>query len=235
MKATIGLVFLLLALAASGSAGASTVIDTRATWDGGSVYGTLLGEGGQNFVPVATYGQTFQVPADNSVLTGFNVWMQSVGPIDPDPMVFGMYVMAWTGTRATGSLLYDSGPVTLGTGITWHDVSFNNLSLALQPNQSYVFILSASKYFNGREDTAYFAGMPFDAYSGGALYTLNNYSDTSKWTTQDWDYGGGSWDLVFQAQFTAAPEPSSFALIGLGVLTLGLTRARRMADGSRSR
>ncbi len=230
LRLALAFAFASLCLPAIGRA--DVLIDTTPSWNGTGVFGVLMGEQGYQFQPIATYGQTFTVPDGNAQLTRFSIWMQDVSAYDPNPMVFGMYIMAWTGARAAGPVLYDSGPITLGTGDVMQEVDFCNLNLTLQPDQSYVAILSASKFFNGQDGVCYVSGIPTDAYPGGTTVNLDNGSDASQWTTGDWGVSSASWDTAFQAQFVpAAPEPSAafFVLPGCALAFAGARRSRKVS------
>jgi len=104
------------------------------------------------------------------------------------------------------------------------------MDLSLAPDQTYVFFLSASEYFDGLESGVMMAGNPIDAYPIGSAVYLNNGNDTSQWTGQDWHVFSLSWDLVFRADFLPVPEPSSaeMLLMGAGMFYLRFRRQSRI-------
>jgi hypothetical protein len=59
------------------------LISTYNTWNGTSNFGNLFREPGSLFTVVATYGQTFTVPAGNPKLASFSIWM-------PDETLFDL-------------------------------------------------------------------------------------------------------------------------------------------------
>jgi len=206
----------------------ATTISTFGTWNGTSSFGPSFGESGPNNPSaVATYGQTFTVPNSDNSLTSFSIWMRDNTPFNADPLVFDGYVMQWTGDRASGPVLYDSGQITLGTGHSWHEVSFSPLNLTLISGQQYVFIVSASQDFNGLESTADLAGMALNTYTDGMMVNLDNGTDISKWTTEAWQPNPVSWDTVFQAQFASVPDPPRASVFALGLAFLALEGIRR--------
>ena len=208
---------------------AAALIDTHAAWNGTSAFGIPLGEPESAFAPVATYGQTIRVPSGTPWLESFSIWLSDSPAFDPDPLRFGFYVMEWSGTHAMGEVLYDSGLVTTSVNpvASWAEYRFDHLGLQLQPERSYVMILSTSLYMDGIASSVY-VGSPFaaDAYADGCVATLNNLSDVSRWTTEDWQVSELSWDTVFQAQFTVLPEPSTALLLVIGTFALGVSVGR---------
>jgi hypothetical protein len=209
----------------------ATTISTVSAWNGTSSFGTLWGEPGSTFpVAVATYGQTFMLPNEDNRLTSFSIWVRDDSPFENDPLVFGGYIMQWNGQRASGPVLYDSGPITLGFNHSWHEVSFNPLDLVLIPGQEYVFIVSASGYFDGLESTAVMSGTFGDPYRSGKMVSLDNGADISQWTTQDWDSNPFSLDTIFTAQFTGpapVPDPPRASLLAISLAFLACAGIRR--------
>lgn len=201
----------------------------------GEVWG--LGEGANE-----TNGQTFTVPLTDNVLTSFRLMLA-----DEDDGLYDQYgftgqtkfdfkVMAWNGTRATGSSLFSSGPLTVTTGnYTPAEFTFNTGNLALTPGGQYVAFVTTSERADGANDfaTVANAGDPYggggDAYAGGDFVYLDNGTDTSAWTTTNWTKlrtdDAVPMDAAFRATFVAAvPEPSSAgAFIAAGAF-LGLRR-----------
>ncbi|HAG80980.1 MAG TPA: PEP-CTERM sorting domain-containing protein [Cyanobacteria bacterium UBA12227] len=190
---------------------ADTVIDTTPSWDGTSEI-TIFGE-----PDTATYGQTFTVGSDN-ILNDFTFFLNDFS--DPDAIDFAAYVMAWDGTKATGSILYQSGPQSTTGASGMEQFTFNTGGISLTSGQKYVAFLSASNFFDGIDGLGSM-GLPFsDVYAGGDFVYYNNGSDFSALTTNGWDCTEcGFGDAAFKATFTSAqsvPEPASV----LGLLTV---------------
>ncbi len=100
---------------------ADTVIDTSPSWNQTHQLGNI-GESGQN---IATVGQTFLVGSD-TVLNSFSFWVDD--NMNSDALDYAAYVMEWTGTKATGSVLYQSAASTTtnngGSG-GWEKITFS--------------------------------------------------------------------------------------------------------------
>ena len=203
----------------------ATTISTFGTWNGRSSYGPSLGEAGQvDPGAYASYGQTFTAPNGDNLLISFSIVMHQN---TADPSIIGGYLMRWDGQRASGPVLYESGPISIGPEGSWQQVTFNPLNLVLTGGQQYVFIVSASQYFNGLESTADLVGMALDPYPAGMMVNMDNGTDISKWTSQDWTPNPPSWDTVFTAEFSPVPDPPSAILFPIGLAFLILAGMRR--------
>lgn len=209
-------------------------IDTTPFWNG-SNYIWPFGE-----TNTATYGQTFSVPTIDNVLTSFTFFLDEYE--GPDVADFAAYLMEWDGTKATGSILYQSEPQSTDSVPGFQEFIFNTGGISLIPGAQYVAFLNASNFFDGEYGTAkmgYIADIgdiysgAGDVYSGGSYVFFNNGSDFSLLTTTPWEnfVGQGLGDAAFRASFqhsTSVPEPASRAsLLGLGAFGLGSLLKRK--------
>ncbi len=160
---------------------------------------TLGGEDSDTVMPfgvpdTASYGQVITADAAHSTLEGFSFEMDV-----PSTVVFRAEVYAWDGTKATGSALFESEPMsTSGTGM--ETVAFNTGGIALTPGQQYVLFVSTSKDQTGASGTGELLYFPTESYTGGQFVFLNNGADPSEWTSVTWSNFGPD-DLAFQAFF----------------------------------
>jgi PEP-CTERM motif len=213
-----------------GNAQAST-IDTTSTWDGTTSF-NLFGEPN-----TATYGQTFVVGSDN-ILNDFSFWLND----GTTPVKFAGYVMAWGGSKATGSVLYQSGQQSTTGAAGMEKFSFNTSGLSLTSGQKYVAFVNASNFFGGN-GTATMGALPSNVYADGQYVYSNNGSNFGLLTTTAWDcnetatcsYGAGR-DTAFTANFAsvsaqAVPEPSSsLGLLAFGGFVAGKVLKRKKAQ-----
>ncbi len=216
-------------LAGAFHASASITVSTYPAWSGNSVF-AQMGETPEWPGTEATWGETFTVPSSSPVLNSFSFSLEDSPVFEPDPLAFAGYLMEWSGTKATGTILYQSAPMTTAglahTEFRRFDFDINAI---LDPTKTYVFFISCSQYFDGTPSYAGVAGLPLDAYSGGHLVTLNNLSDFSKITSMDWNQTP-QWDMAFEANFSAVPEPATTSLLaGLfaGVAAMSKMRWKR--------
>jgi hypothetical protein len=178
-----------------------TTIDTTTGWNGSQSI-SPFGEGSS-----ATYGQTFTVSIGNTILNSFSFYLNDGHSGDPDPINFVAYVMAWDGSKATGSILYESAPQTTAGAAGFELFSFNTGGLALNGGQQYIAFLSTSTQFDGQDDRGSMATVN-DAYAGGGFYYFNNGSDFGLLTTSAWNGQFNNRDTVGVFQFKANSPPT---------------------------
>jgi hypothetical protein len=165
------------------------------------------------------YGQTFTVGADN-ILTSFAFDLLHVGA--PPPTEFNFFVMRWSGSSATGPVLFTGGPFALSSN-SYQTFTFNTGSLALTSGQTYIAFVDT--VLNGSGDQAQMAGTA-NTYTGGEFVYLHGKGNTiAAATSNTWtqDYGILDGDTRFTANFAspAAPVPlpaaatAGFALMGM--------------------
>lgn len=218
----------LMAGSPSSATTVGTILDTTPTWDGTSGVGPF-GDNG-----IETYGQTFVAPAQsrlNQITLYVNDETNSGTVSNPAYLDFKVYVMAWAGTKAAGSILFQSPSFTTTNnhgpgGMERFDVSTGGVNLVA--GGSYVFFLSDSGLFDGNASTGaigFLGEFAPDVYSGGEFVAIDNQQDTSKWTTAAWTKYFPGKDLAFTLSFAPAPEPGTTTLLILG--SLALLRHRR--------
>lgn len=223
--ATVGAV--MIALGVAGTAQAQTIIDTTPSWNGTD---SIIPFGENN---TATYGQTFTVGSDN-VLNDFTFWLNDFDG-QSDVVDFAAYVTEWDGFKATGSILYQSGPQSTTNAPGFEQFTFNTGGIGLTSGKQYVAFLSASNFFDGIPGTAELGATGFqDVYSGGDFVFYNNGSDFSLLTQNTWDYtgAGGFGDSAFKASFSQAiasvPEPTTMlGILAFGAFGLGSLHKRK--------
>ncbi|MBH8565525.1 hypothetical protein I8748_25680 [Nostoc sp. CENA67] len=209
----------------------AATIDTTSSWNGVN-YIWPFGE-----FNTGTYGQTFTVPETDNVITSFTFFLDEYDGLDV--VDFAAYLAKWDGTKATGSILYESKAQSIDNVPGFQEFTFNTGEISLNPGEQYVAFLSASNFFDGEEGTGklgYIAGIDDiysgagDVYSGGSFVFLNNGSDFSLLTTTPWEtfVGLGLGDTAFKVTFqspTPVPEPLSLGGVTVaGLLGMWLTK-----------
>jgi hypothetical protein len=183
---------LLLLFGSIGQIQAVTTIDTTPYWNG-SDYVWEFG-----YPNTATYGQVITAPStSDTVLKSFSFYMNL-----PSTCTFRGYVYAWDGSKATGSVLYESETRwTSGSG-DFEEVAFETGGVALTPGAQYILFASTSEEVGSGVGTW---GSPLQEVYGGSsndyIY-INNGSDPSQWTSTNWDFPPYVIaDLAFKATF----------------------------------
>src|SRR5262245_57763135 len=108
-------------------------ISTVDAWDGNGGIGWIGGNYGRGA------GQTFTVGNAN-VLNSFSFWFRDNFGDQDNGLV--AYVMGWSGTRATGGVLWNSSPFTVKAFSPWQRYDFFTGALNLQAGAKYVAFVS---------------------------------------------------------------------------------------------
>jgi len=214
-----GMIALTLLVSTISTAAATTVIDTVPAWNGGS-FVFPFGE-----TNVATFGQTMFVPDDDTVLDIFTFFVNDSVQELTNIIDFQAFVMAWDGSKATGPILFESSPLSTSNN-GFEEFTIDTGGLSLLGGSEIVAFFSVSNLFDGMPGLAGVGFLPTDQVAGEFVAAFNG-EDLGLLTTTDWfKFGDGS-DLVFTASFSPVPEPGPLALLGFGLLGLGLARQRR--------
>ena len=196
----------------------AVTIDTVALWDGSSFIESF------GIPDTQTYGQTVTVPLGLPVLQSFSFEMQL-----PTTLAFRGEVYAWDGTRAAGPNLFESGVTSTTDGSVFQLITFNTGGVTLVPGGVYVLFASSSRDNSGHSGGGMWGVTQFDdTYAGGTAVYINNGSDTTPWTLEDW--AGVPGDLAFQATFVSGsgvPEPSTTLLLASALIGLSVASRRR--------
>jgi len=196
------LVLALLAIRVPPCAAQSVTVSNTAQWNGIDGIGTFG-------IPAdATYGQIFTPPAGVRALSSFSFFVDD--NLNPDPVSFQGFVMAWDGFKASGPVLYQSGTLTTTNnhGADGFERITVNISpgLSLIPGMNYVAFFSASNFFAGMSGDARLGVESSGAYPGGGFVSLNNGGNFGAVTTNNWDTGFSFLDLAFEFVFETAME-----------------------------
>ena len=131
---------------------ADTLINTNPAWNG-TQYISSFG------VPnTATYGQIVTVPAGETALTSFSFWINDQGTV----ITFRGEVYAWdaVNSRATGSALYESAPVSTSGGSTYQQFTFSIPGgVPVTAGQQYVIFATTSRDQAGAPGSACSLGL----------------------------------------------------------------------------
>ncbi len=207
---------------------ADVLIDTTGGWPG-----TTIGPFGVAPSGDEVFGQTVTAPPSDPELYSFTFYMQL-----PTTVVFRGEVYAWGGTKASGSDLWEGGPLhTTNTGL--EEFQFDTGGLALTGGQQYVLFVTTAKDGGSGAGAVGFTGL--DTYGGGNFVYFGGSSTPADWTTTNWDYDAwGADDLAFKARFGQpgegqVPEPGTMALLLMGLPMGLLWRGKRVEKTASAR
>ena len=163
-----------------------------------------------------TYGEIITAPSNSGKLESFSFWLE--GSV---AQAFGG-VGTWTGS-GVGTNLFTSSTFGASYG-GFTEVTVNTGGIALTPGQNYVLYFSNGISGNSGYDTFEMgSGSSLDSGRGMAWDNNNGGSPVNG----DWNGShGGSYNLAYKAVF-AVPEPTSFAMMGLGLLGFAIARRRK--------
>lgn len=200
---------------------ADTVVTTIPDWDGTTSL-SPLGEPDTGY-----FGQTLTVPRD-ARLVSYEFWVDQL-TLDPTQYRSQVYLWDTVNDHATGPALYTSAAQTFDyTGSGYAAVTFTlpGGGVDLTPGQVIVLLFDAIAPGDTTASVTKFGLVSPGTYAGGAGYALNSSGGTYLPTVDAWGPAGG--DLAFQATFSGAPEPSTWAAgaVGLGVIAWRLARRK---------
>src|SRR5436190_9718328 len=163
---------------------------------------------------VPRLGQTFVVPAGHPYLTSFSFWLGDSPVFQPQAATFNAVLMAFGTDRPSGEPLY-LGPVTSTAGLQHGEVRrFDfNVGVTLNSLARYVVFLNAAPYLDGVPSYATFASTGTDVYPNGTLVSSLSTASLDQISGSPWQIAASGWDVVFRAEFTSVPEPSSLSLL----------------------
>jgi hypothetical protein len=171
-----------------------------------TVIGTYPNWDGSQTAGWAAAAQSFTVPAQDVLLRNFVFSLVGNGTS------YEFSIVDLVAGQPTGPVLYSTvRPWSVG------DQTISDINLFLGPSQQYAAVID----FQGYTSLSVAFDWPdsFDPYPGGAGYWLS--PSQSEWTTFP------NADLLFSAEFTQVPEPSTFSMIGFGCVALMISRCRK--------
>ncbi len=171
-----------------------------------TVIGTYPNWDGSQTAGYSASAQSFTVPVQDTLLSDFTFRLAGSGTS------YQFSIVDLVAGLPTGNTLFSSAsPWSDG------DQTISGINLALSPNQQYAAVIDFQGYTAVSVDFDWPASS--DLYPGGTGFWFSPYQ--LKWVTFP------NADLLFKADFVAAPEPSTFLMIGFGCTVLMAFRQRK--------
>jgi hypothetical protein len=176
-----------------------------------------LASGFDDAGPTEELGETLAVPIGYSILDSFSVYASA---FNGETAGLNAFVIQWsnTATATVGSALWSSSAPVIFSGSSNTLETFDTGGVVVNPADEY-FLAFTGDYSEGEDDYGSLATTPYDSlpYSGG----------------QEVDLAGTTYfvepsNIVFEATFSAVPEPSTGALILGGLAGFALIHRRRL-------
>jgi hypothetical protein len=180
-----------------------------------------------------TYGQSFTVPATGNILDSWTFDLKNGGA---SPVNFEFFLMAWNGSMATGSVLFQSSEMAVPTSDTSYAAFTVDPDVALTKGSQYVMFINESGlnltsvgFVSLGGSGPFFSGGSGASPLGGSFYFLDNgntFSDVTSdaWLNFGWQEGSSDWGFTaYTAVFsnpatTGVPDAgSSMFLMSLGL------------------
>ena len=137
---------------------------------------------------------------------------------------------------STGPITFDLGAAYNIDGLAWFGMGDGFSS---RVNRIEVYADNNGVASDGSTllfDSGYFAAMPSSNNGRANLFEFNDVSNTRYLHIQIVNVAGGPntsaavGEVVFRQNVSAVPEPGTYALMGLGLLAIGLTQRRRITQ-----
>jgi hypothetical protein len=166
------------------------------------------------------YGEEFTAP-------GGTLQSWSFATDGGTPGNLGFVIAAWNGTEAVGPALYQ-GTVMTNTGASGETYTWSGINLALAAGTQYIAYLTVAGV-NDPTSNVPVQGSLDNGGLGGEFFYLNSDGADPLASPSQW-YSYVIPDMTFSATFgNAIPEPSTVALLGAGLLGMGVLRRKRAA------
>lgn len=197
----------------------------------------------------AAFGQTFRptsaVCPISCALQSFTFWLGNdpqLNIVNAPDLRFRAYLALWDGTRPT-SILYASDIIYSGPTALSQRYDFAVPNIGVTVGTRYVAFLSAVGLFGNILPATASAGMEIDfsnpaSYVDGAWVYTSFGATLAALTSSAWDLtdrdplGQARFAAVFGEASTVVPEPSTYLMVGAGLMGIVMVRRRQQRAAS---
>ncbi|WP_024519807.1 PEPxxWA-CTERM sorting domain-containing protein [Bradyrhizobium sp. Tv2a-2] len=171
--------------------------------------------------------------SDSTVIQGGSITENLTLQVSPDPGYWGAFFTGGTVTFTSGDGQTQTQSIAYGNSLQSFSQTFNYLNPGnLTPGFSFT-----AQYYDEYTTTQYYYVQQgyYTYYSCGFLETCSEWHDTSYWASYpvtEYSSATSSSDGSANLSVTAAPEPSTWAMMILGFAGVGFLAYRRRNQAS---
>jgi PEP-CTERM motif len=208
-------------------------INTYPGWNGTDTISSF------GYPNTSTYGEAITTPAGANQVLSISYWLNEAAGFE-----YQAFIAPWDNNNylipgGLGGAKYLSAVQTIsGSGL--QEYTINNVNLQVTPGTIYMFGLTIDNVYN--QDAQFGAGTQGgDLFAGGNstyYFSWNNDSGNGSLLGSNWnnegcaDNGGAcgnaAWIINYGQSSGSTPEPSSFILLGSGVVGLAGVLRRKL-------
>jgi hypothetical protein len=206
---------------------------TLQAWGGAGVTGIYVGADGS----VGVDCQTFRINNGNALVKSISFPLWPYGARENpglSQLLFQVGVVAWSGSRPSGSFLYLSSELTAPVANAFQTFTVNPPNLLLTQGQEYALVFTPQNYVAADLGSLSLLGyLERSAYSEGQMFRWDGLNPgVDALYTQDWQALPGNVAFSVNYQIVPVPEPQTGLLLCLAGACLWRTGRKQAGSAA---